>query len=235
MTEPTLVLALAAGWISFLSPCMLPVIPAFFAQLVGTSLIETEPKRTNVFSSAVLFVIGFSTVFAVMGVVLNALLQGAATEALRWLSRLASVAIIILGLHLSGLFRVPALDRRYSPGLGGRALKTGFLTSFLFGASFAVAWTPCVGPVLGSVLALAAARPVSAFPLLLAYAFGLGAPFLLVGLFPSRGFAFIRRHRRWAKRIHTAFGFLLIGMGVLVFTEQLSLLANFEAPNRVLL
>lgn len=235
MTEPTLVLALAAGVISFLSPCMLPVIPAFFAQLVGTSLIETDLKRTNVLSSAVLFVVGFSTVFAVMGVVLNALLQGAATEVLRWLSRLAGVVIIILGLHLSGLFRVPALDRQYSPGLGGRALKTGSLTSFLFGASFAVAWTPCVGPVLGSVLALAAARPVSAFPLLLAYAFGLGAPFLLVGLFPSRGFAFIRRHRRWAKRIHTAFGFLLIGMGVLVFTEQLSLLANFEALNRVLL
>lgn len=234
MTEPTLVLALAAGVISFLSPCMLPVIPAFFAQLVGTSLIETEPKRTNVFSSAVLFVVGFLTVFAIMGVVLNALLQGAATEALRWLSRLAGVVITILGLHLSGLFRVPALDRQYSPGLG-RALKTGSLTSFLFGASFAVAWTPCVGPVLGSVLALAAARPVSAFPLLLAYAFGLGAPFLLVGLFPSRGFAFIRRHRQWAKRIHTAFGFLLIGMGVLVFTEQLSVLANFEALNRVLL
>jgi cytochrome c-type biogenesis protein len=197
--------------------------------LVGTSLIETDLKRTNVFSSAVLFVVGFSVVFAIMGVVLGSLLQGAATEALRWLSRLAGTVIIILGLHLSGLLRVPALDRQYSPGLGSRTLKPGYFTPFLFGASFAVAWTPCVGPVLGSVLALASARPVSAFPLLLAYAFGLGAPFLLVGLFPSQGFAFIKRHLRWARRIHTAFGVLLIGMGVLVFTEQLSLLANFEA------
>ncbi|MBV9453578.1 MAG: sulfite exporter TauE/SafE family protein [Rubrobacter sp.] len=234
MPEPTLILAAAAGLISFLSPCMLPVIPAFFAQLVGVSLGVTELKRRDVFSSTVMFVVGFSTVFAVMGVVLNALLHQATTEVLTWLSRVAGVVIIVLGLHLSGLLKVPALDRRYSAS-PGRRLKPGYLLSFLFGASFAVAWIPCVGPVLGSTLALAAAQPVSAFPLLLAYAFGLGAPFLLVGLFPSWGFAFIKRHRRWAKRIHTAFGVVLIGMGVLVFTEQLSPLANFEVLTQVLL
>lgn len=214
---------------------MLPVIPAFFAQLVGTSLGEADLKRKDVFSSAVLFVVGFSTVFAVMGVVLNALLQQATTEVLTWLSRAAGVLIIVLGLHLSGLLQVPGLDRRYSASPGRRELKSGYLLSLLFGASFAVGWTPCVGPVLGSTLALAAAQPVSAFPLLLAYAFGLGAPFLLVGLFPSRGFAFIKRHRLWGKRIHAAFGVVLIGMGVLVFTGQLSLLANFEVLSRVLL
>ena len=104
-----------------------------------------------------------------------------------------------------------------------------------FGACFAVAWTPCVGPVLGSTLALAAARPASAFPLLFAYSAGLGTPFLLVGLFPSRGFAFVRRHGRWAARLHAAFGVVLIGMGVLVFTGTLSLLANFDVLNEVLL
>ena len=128
---------------------------------------------------------------------------------------------------------LPILDRQYSAR--PRKLKPGHLASFLFGASFAVAWTPCVGPILGSTLALATTRPASAFPLLLAYALGLGAPFLLVGLFPSRLFSLLKRHRRAAARIHVAFGVVLIGMGVLVFTDQLNLLANFPLLNEVLL
>ena len=233
MSEPTLVVAALAGLASFLSPCMLPVIPAFLAQLAGTSLGVSDLKRRDVLLSTVLFVGGFSAVFAFLGVVLGALLQGAATEVLAWLSRLAGTAVIVLGLHLTGLLRLPLLDREYRahPGMS----KTGHLTSFLFGASFAVAWTPCVGPILGSTLALAASQPASAFPLLLAYAFGLGMPFLLVGLFPSRAFAFIKKHRRGASRLHVAFGVVLIGLGVLVFTGKLALLANFQLLNEVLL
>ncbi len=233
MTEPTLALALAAGVVSFLSPCMLPVIPAFFAQLAGTSLGVSDLRRGDVFFNAVLFVAGFSAVFATLGVALNALLQGAATEILVWLSRLAGTVVIILGLHLTGLLRIPLLDREYSMKPGGS--KPGRLTSVLFGASFAVAWTPCVGPILGSTLALAASQPASAFPLLLSYSFGLGAPFLLVGLFPSRAFAFIKKHRRGARHLHVAFGAVLIGMGILVFTGKLALLANFQLLNEVLL
>lgn len=231
--SPTLVLAVAAGVASFLSPCMLPVIPAFLAQLAGTSLSANDLRRQDVFLSAVLFVAGFSAVFAVLGVVLNAALQDAATEVLAWLSRIAGTIVIVLGLHLTGLLRLPILDRRLSASPG--SLKPGYATSLLFGASFAVAWTPCVGPILGSTLALATSQPASAFPLLLAYAFGLGIPFLLVGLFPSRAFAFIKRHRVWASRIHVAFGVILIGMGVLVFTNKLSLLVNFRILNGVLL
>jgi cytochrome c-type biogenesis protein len=233
MSEPTLALAVAAGVVSFLSPCMLPVIPAFFAQLAGASLGVSDIRRRDVFWNATLFVAGFSAVFAVLGVTLNALLQGAATEILAWLSRLAGTVVIVLGLHLTGLLRIPVLDRGYSIKPGGS--KPGRLTSVLFGASFAVAWTPCVGPVLGSTLALAASRPASALPLLLAYASGLGAPFLLVGLFPSRAFAFIKKHRRRARHLHVAFGVVLIGMGVLVFTDKLALLANFRLLNEVLL
>ena len=233
MAEPTLALALAAGTASFLSPCMLPVIPAFFAQLGGTSLGKSSLRRLDVFLAAALFVVGFSAVFGVLGVVLNAALQEAATEVLTWLSRLAGTVVIVLGLHLTGLLRLPFLDRQYSVRPG--ALKPGYLTSLLFGASFAFAWTPCVGPILGSTLALAASQPASAFPLLLAYAVGLGAPFLLVGLFPFRASALIKRHSRLASRMDTAFGAILIGMGVLVFTNKLSLLANFQILNEVLL
>ena len=233
MTEPTLVLALAAGLASFLSPCMLPVIPAFLAQFAGTTLGVSDGRRRDVLLGTVLFVVGFSVVFAGLGVLLNAVLRDVATETLAWLSRVAGVVVILLGLHLSGLLRLPFLDRRYAAYTD--APRPGHLTSLLFGASFAVAWTPCVGPILGSTFALAASQPASAFPLLLAYSFGLGAPFLLVALFPARAFAFLKRHRRAAARLHTVFGVVLICLGVLVFTDKLSLLANFQLLNEVLL
>ncbi len=233
MPEPTLVLAGLAGLASFLSPCMLPVVPAFLAQLAGTSLDLSDLQRRDILLGTILFVLGFSAVFATLGVVLGTVLQDAATEVLVWLSRIAGTVIILLGLQLTGLLRLPVLDRQYS--VHPVPLKPGHLASFLFGASFAVAWTPCVGPILGSTLALATTRPASAFPLLLAYAAGLGAPFLLVGLFPSRVYSFLKRHRKAAARVHVAFGVVLIGMGVLVFTGQLNLLANFPLLNEVLL
>jgi cytochrome c-type biogenesis protein len=233
MPEPTLVLAGFAGLASFLSPCMLPVIPAFLAQLAGTSLDLSDLERRDVLLGTIMFVLGFSAVFAILGVVLGTVLQNAATVVLVWLSRIAGTVIIVLGLHLTGLLRLPVLDRQFA--VHSSKLNTGHLASFLFGASFAVAWTPCVGPILGSTLALATTRPASAFPMLLAYAAGLGAPFLLVGLFPSRVYSFLKRHRRAAARVHVAFGVVLIGMGVLVFTGQLNLLANFPLLNEVLL
>ncbi len=233
MAEPTLVLAASAGLASFLSPCMLPVIPAFLTQLVGTSPDLSDLRREDLLLRTVLFVAGFSAVFAILGVALSTVLQDAATGVLAWLSKLAGAVVIVLGLHLTGLLRLPVLDRRYAAR--ATTLEPGNLASLLFGASFAVAWTPCVGPILGSTLALATTRPASAFPLLLAYAAGLGAPFLLVGLFPSHALSFLKRHRGAAARVHVAFGFVLIGMGILVYTNQLSLLGNFRLLNEVLL
>lgn len=231
MAEPTILLALVAGGASFFSPCMLPVIPAFLAQLAGTSLGYEDLRRRDVLFSVALFVAGFSAVFATLGVVLSAALADIAAEALVWLSRVAGAVVIMLGLHLSGLLRIPLLDREYRMGKPA----AGRLAPLLFGASFAVAWTPCVGPILGGALVLAASQPTSAFPLLVAYSIGLGAPFLLVGLFPSRAFAFIKRHRKLAGRMHAAFGVVLIAMGVLVFTNKLSLLASFPILKEVIL
>lgn len=234
MTEPTLALAFTAGFASFASPCMLPVMPAFFAQLAGTSLARAQDlERRDLLLGALLFVGGFSLVFAALGVALSAALEEVAAETLAWLSRLAGTVIILLGLHTMGLLRLPVLDRAYS----AKPMEVGpdRLAPLLLGASFAVAWTPCVGPVLGSTLALAAARPTWAFPLLLAYSLGLGAPFLLVGLFPSRGFELLRRNGRWAARLHVAFGAVLVGTGVLVFTGEFGLLTNFDFISEVLL
>ncbi len=236
MPEPTLLVALLAGAASFLSPCMLPVIPAFLAQLAGTSLTFDELRRRDILFSVALFVVGFSIVFATLGVVLSAALADIATETLAWLSRIAGMVVILLGLHLSGLLRLPPLDREWrmgSPSPG--RFSPGRFTPLVFGASFAVAWTPCVGPILGGTLVLAASQPTSAFPLLLAYSVGLGAPFLLVGLFPTQAFGFIKRHRRFASRMHALFGVVLIAMGVLVFTNKLSLLASFPVLKEVIL
>ena len=162
----------------------------------------------------------------------SAAMAGLAAETLAWLSRLAGLVIIALGLSMTGLLRLPVLDRDYS--LGSVGTSFGRLQPLLFGASFAVAWTPCVGPVLGSTFALAAAQPATAFPLLLAYGVGLGAPFLLVGLLPPKGFDFVRRQGRWAVRLHTAFGVVLVVMGILVFTGNLALLVNFPLLGKVL-
>lgn len=232
MVEPTIIVAAFAGLASFLSPCMLPVIPAFLAQLAGTSLDASDLRQRDVLSGTVLFVVGFSVVFAGLGVTLGAVLQEVATEVLAWLSRIAGTVVILLGLHLTGLLRLPFLDRQYSPRPG---LRSGHIAPLLFGASFAVAWTPCVGPILGSTLALATTQPTAAFPLLLAYAGGLGAPFLLVALFPARVLSFLKGHRKAASRLHVAFGGVLVGLGVLVFTNKLNLLANFQLLSEVFL
>ena len=119
MSEPTLVLALAAGLASFLSPCMLPVIPAFLAQLAGTSLDVSGPKHRDVLIGTVLFVAGFSTVFALLGVVLGAVLQGAATEVLAWLSRLAGSVVIVLMVSAS-----LCPSRRKTPRSGRSSTKS---------------------------------------------------------------------------------------------------------------
>ena len=228
--EPTVPLAFVAGIVSFASPCMLPVLPAFFAQLAGTSLgREGASGRLAKFSGAALFVAGFSLVFAVLGVALDVALAGLAAETLAWLSRLAGAVIIALGLGMTGLIQLPLTQRGLPAGT-----RSGRLRPLVFGASFAVAWTPCVGPVLGSTLALAAAQPAVAFPLLLAYALGLGAPLLLVGLLPPSGFEFVRRGGRWAARLHVLFGTVLVVMGVLLFTGELDLLVNFRLLAEVL-
>lgn len=229
--DPTLFFAVTAGLASFLSPCVLPVIPAFLAHLGGTSL-DRNVSRKRLFLSSILFVVGFSIVFAVLGVLLNSVLRSASSEILVWLSRIAGVVIIVFGLHLAGLLEFHFLEQEYGLGLVDR-LEPGYFTSFVFGAAFAVAWTPCVGPLLGSVLSLAVTNPFSAFPLLIGYSFGLGTPFLLVGLFPIRFSRLKSKYGGKLSGLQRLFGYVLIALGVLVFTMRLSAIANMELLTRL--
>jgi len=226
--------AFIAGLVSFLSPCVLPIIPGFLAYLAGASLSEAETRKRDIFLNALFFVLGFSFVFSLLGVLLNSILANIAYDALTWLSRIGGIIIVFFGVYLTGIIQIPFLEREYKISVKIK-FKSRYLSSFVFGAAFAVGWTPCVGAVLGGILALAATQPGIAFSLLFAYSLGLGIPFLVVGLFAAPAAGWINKLGSWLKIINFIFGIILIGLGVLIFTRSLSLIANFELLNRWLL
>ncbi|MBI4090691.1 MAG: cytochrome C biogenesis protein [Candidatus Komeilibacteria bacterium] len=238
MTDASLIVALAtsfvAGIVSFLAPCVLPIIPGFLAYLAGTPVADASKHRRQVFVHSLLFVIGFSLVFALLGVLLNTILERVAYDVQTWLSRIGGAIIIFFGLYLTGLFHIAFLERKH-----GFTIKQGsrsrYLTSVLFGASFAAGWTPCVGVALGAILGLAATQPGKAFYLLLSYAIGLGIPFLIVGLFAAKAQAFFLKYRKATVILNRIFGVILIILGILIFTQQLARIANFEVLNMILL
>lgn len=233
MTSVPLAVAFAAGLVSFLSPCVLPLIPGYLAYLAGASVGQTA-KRREIFLNSLFFVLGFGAVFAALGVLLNTLLSRAAYDVQIWLSRLGGVLIITFGLYLTGLLKIPWLNAEHKFSVRTR-FKSKYLTSAVFGAAFAAGWTPCVGAVLGAILGLAATQPGLAFTLLSAYSVGFGLPFLLVGAFTAPAAALINRYGAWTGLINRAFGVVLIVLGILIFTQTLNRLANFGLLNRVLL
>lgn len=234
MTESLLIGAFLGGLISFLAPCVLPIIPGFLAYLAGASTTDTGSKRKDIFINSVFFVLGFGIVFAALGVLLNTLLENIAYDVQLWLSRIGGVMIIFFGLYLVGLIKIPFLEREYKMSVNTK-FKSRYATSFLFGLAFAAGWTPCVGPALGVILGLAATQPGSAFILLLTYALGLGIPFLIVGAFTGQVTEFINRHAVGLKYLNIVFGVVLLGLGVLIFTQKLALIANFEFLNKILI
>ena len=226
-SDLTILFAFLAGIISFLSPCVLPLIPGYLAYLSGTSLAEAKNKRKDIFINAVFFVIGFSLVFALLGVILNTVLGAIAFDVQTWLARIGGVLIIFFGLYLVGLIKLKFLeqDRRITVK---KKFSSRYLSSTVFGAAFAIGWSPCVGAVLGGILGLAASQPGSAFALLLSYSAGFSIPFLILGLFAAEAGKLVNRFAKAAKYINITFGVLLIILGILIFTQTLSRLANFD-------
>lgn len=229
VSEVSVVTAFVGGLISFLSPCVLPIIPGFLAYLAGTSVSHSgAPSRLNIFLASLFFVIGFSSVFSVIGVFVNTLLSYTAGNELGvWLSRIGGAVIIAFGLFLMGLIRIPYLEREHRISVR-RRFHSRALTSFLFGAAFAAGWSPCVGAVLGAILGLAASAPGSAFVLLFSYSLGLGLPFLLVGVFASQAGPLILRITPALHPLTRIFGAVLVALGVLAFTQSLNLLLSFD-------
>src|SRR5713101_6475065 len=276
--EMSVVVSALAGLASFLSPCILPILPAFISYLSGTTISEiqnssptTTPTigeiksengksrnvgsrnqqqeqqqekkqspqliiqkstRLNIFLNTVYFVLGFSLVFAVLGVILNSFLVTLGIGFQHSLTSIGGAVIVAFGVYLflSTKLRMLNFEKRMTriP-----KFKTSYITSFVFGAAFAGCWTPCVGPILGSIFTLAATSPGTAYNSLLAYSLGLGVPFLVTGAFFSRSTGLIRRIVKHLKYFNPAMGAMLIIVGILVFTNQLVLLGNFPLANQI--
>lgn len=228
MVEPTIIVAFVAGIVSFVSPCVLPLIPGFLAYLSGTSAGQ-QGARLKIFLNSVAFVLGFSVIFALLGVLLNTILERVSYNVQTWLSRIGGIIIILFALYILGLIKISFLEREHKFAVKKRFSLT-YATSFVFGAAFAVGWTPCVSAILGSVLALVVTKPGLGFFLLLSYALGLGIPFLAVGLFTTQATSLINKSSTFLKYFNIVVGILLLVLGILVFTNKLNVVANFFAP-----
>ncbi len=189
--------------------------------------VTKEPRNWEIFFSSVFFVLGFSVVFSILGILLQTVLSNSSYTVQQWLGYLGGAVIILFGLFLLKLF-TPAFLQRDHKFAVKRRFKSHYVTSFVFGAAFAVGWTPCVSAALGAILALATTASGSAFVLLLAYTLGIGIPFLIVGLFTRQAEQLIAKAGRWLVYVQYVFGILLIGIGILVFTGQLNRVANLE-------
>jgi len=225
MVEPTIIVAFIAGIVSFASPCILPLIPGFLAYLSSTSAGE-QSARLKVFLNSVAFVLGFSVIFALLGVLLNTILERVSYNVQTWLSRIGGVIIILFAFYILGLIKISFLEREHKIAVKKKFSIT-YVTSFVFGAAFAVGWTPCVSAILGSVLALAVTKPTLGFILLMSYALGLGIPFLLVGLFTTQAINIINKSVTVLKYFNIVVGILLLILGILVFTNKLNVVANW--------
>lgn len=181
----------------------------------------------DTFKSSVFFVLGFSLIFSLLGVLLQTVLTNVGYTVQNWLAKIGGVIIIFFGLYLMGLIKPKFLEQEHKLQIH-RKFKSSYVTSFVFGAAFAVGWSPCVSAALGAILALSTSAPSSAFVLLMSYTLGLGLPFLVMGMFAGEASKLINKTVKWFKYVHILFGVLLVIIGILVFVNQLSRVANLE-------
>lgn len=242
MAEITLGIAALAGLGSFAAPCILPMIPAFLAYISGTTLSELNQNggskiisinRSNIILNSIFFVLGFSVVFSTFGVIINSVLSTSSGEFIEGFNQVGGIIIIGFGTFLLLSTKIGKLnmEKKFFP----KRSKASYPMSFVFGLAFAAGWTPCVGPILGTILTLAATTPSVAFNLLLVYSLGLGIPFILMGVFYSRANRLIRSMSRHLKYYNVILGGFIIVLGGLVFTNQLAYIANFPLLNELLL
>lgn len=220
----SLLVAFGAGFLSFISPCILPLVPVYLSFLSGKGAEEKTDKKI-IFFHALLFVLGFSCIFILLGASVG-LIGNFLIEKLPLLRIIAGIFLVILGVYVLGIIKIPFLYRVKSFNLFSKA--KGCPASFLVGVSFSLGWTPCVGPILGGILVLAyASQTVLRGALLLAvYSLGLGIPFLLCALILGRISKILQRFNKYYRLIEIVSGLLLILVGILIATNSLTLL-NF--------
>ena len=228
METPTLgvLIAFSAGLLSFLSPCVLPLIPSYVTFITGLSLDDVQNARRTALVHGMLFVLGFTIIFMAMGA--GATLIGQSLLQHRdWISRVGGVVIIIFGLYLLGVLNIGFMSREARFHVADKPV--GYFGTVFVGFAFGAGWTPCLGPILGSILVYTSSQAdlVRGMWLLFAYSLGLAVPFLLSAIAIDRFSAFFQRMRRqmvWVSRIS---GAVMIGIGVLLVTNYFTILSSW--------
>ncbi|MBD9526187.1 cytochrome c biogenesis CcdA family protein [Paracoccus sp. PAR01] len=214
---PAAMVALLAGILSFLSPCVLPIVPPYLAYMTGVGVGGLKSGERSAILPAIFFVMGLSTVFLLMGLAASAFGR-MFLQWQDWLARGAGVTVIILGLHFLHVIRIPILDTEARLETGDRGGST--FGAYILGLAFAFGWTPCIGPQLGMILSLAATGGEAGrgASLLAIYALGLGIPFLLSAIFINRAMGLMNRVKPHLKLIERIMGLLLVVVGVALVT-----------------
>ncbi len=244
METPTFLAAFAAGVLSFISPCVLPLIPGYLSYISGLTLDQMQgtggasaaavaASGRRVVVASLFFILGFSVVFVSLGAAASAIgqyLQEPGAGRLRLLNKVAGAVVIVFGLHTMGVLRIEWLysEKRVQVERKPR----GVFGAFVVGLAFAFGWTPCIGPILGGILAVAGSQDTvgQGIQLLAVYSLGLGIPFLLTALAINHFFAAFAKIRRHYHKIEIASGLLLVAIGVLIFTDQFTIIARWLSP-----
>ena len=229
MTDITYWTAFGAGLLSFFSPCVLPLVPAYLANLAGSSAVDTEDKRRvwPTLLHSIFFVVGFSFIFIVMGASAG-LIGSAITQYTEALQIVGGIFIIVFGIFLIAAYKIPWLNYERRMHIQG-SRNPGYARSMLIGAAFSLGWTPCIGPILGSILFMASytQETIKGALLLTAYSLGMGIPFLIIGLAWSYIVPFWKGINKHLVLISILSGILLIIVGILMLSGQLAWLSRF--------
>jgi cytochrome c-type biogenesis protein len=231
--ELNVLTAFLAGLVSFVSPCVLPLVPSYLSFLTGTSLEDLKSEgateaRADLLIHALAFVCGFTVIFVMIGLSASAL-GGIFVAYKDWIARIGGAIIIILGLNMLGLFRIPMLmmEKRFHVHHHQHRRRSALL-SFLVGIGFAAGWSPCIGPILSAIILLAAQEKIAlATFMLLVYSLGLAIPFLLTAALITRSLNVLDRIKRFLPAIEATSGGILIATGLVLVTGSFTRIAGF--------
>ncbi len=217
-----LTIAFLAGILSFLSPCVLPIVPGFISYIVGKSFADLQNSSgmstLKLFPNVLLFTIGFSFVFIIMGASID-FLSDIFFDFKKQLNFISGILIIILGLYFIGIIKIPFLD--FERKLNLKGFQNNHFFPFLIGVAFAFGWSPCIGPILGSVLAVAIKDSVNGFILLSFYSMGLAVPFIILGLMMGKLIIMTSLLNRYIRYFQFITGIILLITGVLIFNGSI--------------
>ena len=227
-----IITAFAFGLLSFISPCVLPIVPGYLSFISGVSFDEmqnTENRarvRNKILANSALFIAGFSLVFIALGASATFIGQFL-HEKIAVISKIAGIVIIVFGMHMIGVYRIGFLN--YEKRFHAQGKQLGLVGAFLVGLAFAFGWTPCIGPILATILTIASQQDTvgKGVVLLTSYSLGLGIPFVLTGMSLTVFFNVFNKFKRYLRAVEVVGGVMLVAVGILIMTNYLSILSGY--------